>query len=138
MLSRRIASTFRVELALNIVWLVVAVSLFLLCGAHALSFTEKERRVTAFVALVCLIWFLFPIISITDDLNASQSIVATTAVKKATQFNEVAKTFPVLLPAPPLAQDAAWRDINLHADQCDIQQEFFAFDLSRRPPPQRG
>ena len=126
------------ELALNVVWLVVAAALMLCCGTHALSFAERHRRITALVALAFLIWFLFPIISITDDLNATPSIVETTAVKKASHFNEVAKAFQMLLPRPPVLREAAWRDINLHADLCGICQEFFAFDLSRRPPPQRG
>ena len=126
------------ELALNIAWLIVAASLAFFCGAHALSFTESERRVAALIALVCLIWVLFPIISITDDLNTTQSIVETTAVKKASHFNEVAKAFHMLFPLSPVSLEATWRDINLHADLCDICQEFFAFDLSRRPPPQCG
>lgn len=123
------------ELALNIAWLVVAAALLLLCGVRALSFTEKRRRITALIALVCLMWLLFPIISITDDLNTGQSVFEATAVKD-NQFTDVVKAFLSPLFAVPALSQTAWREINLHADLCDITQEFFSFDLSRRPPPQ--
>ena len=124
------------ELALNIAWLIVAAALLLLCGARALSFTEKRRRITALLALVCLIWLLFPIISITDDLNAGQSVFEATAVKKPTPVNGVITALLSPLVSIPVVSKASWREINLHADLSEIAQEFFAFDLSRRPPPQ--
>lgn len=125
------------ELALNLAWLIVAATLLLLCGARALSFTEKRRRITALIALACLIWLLFPVISITDDLNAGQSVFQATAVKKPTSAGGliVALLSPSASIAAPLA---SWRETNLHADLSEIKQEFFGFDLSRRPPPRRA
>lgn len=124
------------ELALNLAWLVVTALLLLLCGARALSFPDKRRRIIAVMALACLIWLLFPIISITDDLNAGQFVFQASATREATQLTDPAPA----LPSPPVAVSApcqsAWRETNLHADLCDITQESFAFDLRRRPPPQ--
>jgi len=126
-----------VELALNIAWLVVAASLLLLCGARALSFTEKRRRITALIALACLIWLLFPVISITDDLNAGHSVFQATAVKKPT--SAAGLIVALLSPSASIGAPAAsWRETNLHAALCEIRQEFFGFDLSRRPPPRRA
>lgn len=125
------------ELALNIAWLVVAATLLLLCGARALSFTEKRRRITAFIALACLIWLLFPVISITDDLNTGQSVFQATAVKKSTPAAGliIALLSPSASISAPLA---SWRETNLHAALSEIKQEFCGFDLSRRPPPRRA
>lgn len=123
------------ELALNIAWLIVAAALLLLCGARALSFTEKRRRITALIALACLIWLLFPVISITDDLNAGYSVFAGTAVKKPSPVGVMALLPPTGLAIPERSK-ASWRETNLHADLSGITQEFFSFDLSRRPPPQ--
>jgi purine-cytosine permease-like protein len=125
-----------VELALNIAWLAVAAVLLLLCGARALSFTERRKRITALVALACLIWLLFPVISITDDLNASQSVYEGTTTKKS-KFNEIATALLTAIGLITFEPQVAWREINLHADSSDIQQEFFTFDLLRRPPPTR-
>lgn len=125
-----------VELALNIAWLVVAAALLLLCGSRALSFTGKRQQITALVALSCLIWLLFPVISITDDLNSGPPDLAATSVKKLAQpanATGVLLRLPLLFPAP---SRTGWREINLNADLSGIFQEYFAFDLSRRPPPQ--
>lgn len=123
------------ELALNIAWLVIAAALLLLCGAQALSFTEKRRRITALIALGCLIWLLFPIISITDDLNAGQSVFEATAIKKPGQPTDFARALHSPLLGVPAPAQTSWREINLHADLSYISDEFFSFDLSRRPPP---
>jgi len=130
------ATTCAMELALNIAWLIVAAALLLLCGARALSFSGKRQQITALAALSCLIWLLFPVISITDDLNAGQPVLAAASVKKPAQpavATGVLLPLPLLFPAP---SPTGWRQINLHADLCGISQEYFAFDLSRRPPPQ--
>lgn len=124
------------ELALNIAWLVTAAGLLLLCGARALSFTERRRRITALIALACLIWLLFPVISITDDLNSSQSVFAATTVKKPPQPADVAGALLPLILVISVPSQLAWRKANLDADLSSITQECFAFDLSRRPPPQ--
>lgn len=124
------------ELALNIAWLIVAVALLLLCGARALSLPQKRRRITALIALACLIWLLFPVISITDDLNAGQFVFQATTVRKAAQLADVVHALPALLPADSAPAQTAWREINLHADLCHISEKFFPFDLLRRPPPQ--
>ncbi len=61
--------THKLELLLNIVWLVVAVGLGI-----GLSFHHRVRihKPTAFVvalAIVCIIFLLFPAISLSDDLH---------------------------------------------------------------------
>jgi hypothetical protein len=124
------------ELALNLAWLLIAVALLLLCGARALSFTQRRRRITAVVALACLVWLLFPVISITDDLNSGQSVFEATSIKKPVQPGDQVRPLLTLLYAAPALARTAWREINLHSELSSITEEFFAFDLSRRPPPQ--
>jgi hypothetical protein len=124
-----------VELALNVAWVGVASFLLLLCGAHAVSFTEKRRRITALIALACLIWLLFPVISITDDLNAGTSVYEATAASKGKLSEPNAAVVPAILIT--LVPQIAWREINLHADLSTIQQEFISCHLFRRPPPDR-
>jgi peptidoglycan/LPS O-acetylase OafA/YrhL len=132
----RQAWRFSVELALNIAWLIVAVGLLLVCGARALSLPEKGRRITALIALACLIWLLFPVISITDDLDSGQFVFEASAVKKPNHLPNLFQA--LLLPASLVSapDQTAWRETNLHADLCRITEEFFPFDLLRRPPPQ--
>src|SRR6185437_155397 len=56
---------------------------------------------TAVVALACLVWLLFPVISITDDLNSGQSVFEATSIKKPVQPGDQVRPLLTLLYAAP-------------------------------------
>jgi hypothetical protein len=72
-----------VELTLNLVWAGIAATLLLFWAVRSsgrssgrsseprLAHADMRRTATALLALLCVICILFPIISMTDDLNAS-------------------------------------------------------------------
>ena len=57
------------ELFLNIVWLSVSILLVILC-VHSIRHGDTKLSWSAGVALCLLLVFLFPVISMTDDLQA--------------------------------------------------------------------
>jgi hypothetical protein len=58
-----------VELFLNIVWLSVSISLVIFCS-HSIRRGHTKLSWSAAVALCLLLVLLFPVISMTDDLQA--------------------------------------------------------------------
>jgi len=63
------------EVLLNTIWLLVAVSAYLLWRPERFKGTVGERghgRSLAVLALACALVLLFPVISLTDDLHAEQ------------------------------------------------------------------
>lgn len=71
-----VESVLRMELALNLTWMVLAALMFCLwlCFAQRTGPDRRtERRRAQFVALAVLILILFPVISVTDDLQALQN-----------------------------------------------------------------
>lgn len=124
------------ELALNLVWLVLAAGLLISWGAHALSFPEKHRLATAALALACVICLLFPVISITDDLNSGATVFeARNLIKK---WSVSIETPGALLPAMTSVSSgrhATWREVDWSAGVFLHSREFFYSNMSRRPPP---
>ncbi len=123
------------ELALNLVWLVLAAGLLLSWGAHALSFPEKHRVITAAVALVCVIGLLFPVISITDDLSNAPALFETRNLKKWNLTVDLARALLSCAPLVPHVRHVTWHEIDLSAGIFLHSREFFYSNLSRRPPP---
>jgi hypothetical protein len=124
------------ELVLNLVWLALASSLILHWGVHALSFSEKHRVAAAAIALTCVICLLFPVISITDDLNSSAALCeARTLIKKLSPSLDAAGPLLSAVTAVSSVRHAAWREVNLHADVFHQLHELYTSNLSRRPPP---
>ncbi len=124
------------ELALNLVWLIVAAGLLLSWGTHALSFPRKHRLITAVFAVACIISLLFPVISITDDLNSGAALCeARTLIKKWSLAIDVQGALLSAVMAVSSVRHAAWRETNLHADAFHQLHELYASNLSRRPPP---
>jgi len=66
-----VESTLKMEFLLNLVWTVLAV--LMVCAWLRLgSRTDADRRMQ-FVALAVLLLILFPVVSVTDDLQAVQN-----------------------------------------------------------------
>jgi hypothetical protein len=124
------------ETALNLVWLGVSAALLIACGVHMSRAGEDRSRAMAVIALVCLICLLFPVISMTDDLNCTgPALVETSKLKKLAASAHVVLTllsWPALLQAP---QENRWAAPDRAPDIRRPLQEVFAFSLNRRPPP---
>ena len=86
------------------------------------------------MTLACVVCLLFPVISMTDDLNSSPALVEATKLKKLLFSAQVVIGLfsPVLNYSPP---ERMWCRLAFEQHQDKIQQEFLSFDLNRRPPP---
>ena len=73
------------ELVLNFVWTMLAALLFGLWLRHAAR--EGAGRRTQLVALAAIILFLFPAISVTDDLMLAQNPAETDLVQRKGQLH---------------------------------------------------
>jgi hypothetical protein len=125
------------EIALNLVWLGVSVALLIICGIHVARAGEDRSRGMAAVALVCLICFLFPVISMTDDLNSTgPALLEPSKLKKILPY---APALVTLLPwiAVQMPQENRWAILERQRDAGLPLQEIIPFSLSRRPPPAR-
>jgi hypothetical protein len=122
------------ELILNIVWAVIAAMLLLCWSRPCLTRAGARRSGIALLALLCVICILFPVVSMTDDLNASPADPETVKSKLA------------LLP-PFLMNSGSWMlvyDPSASAFRHGIESQedfgppahvFLSFFLTRRPPP---
>jgi hypothetical protein len=123
-----------VELTLNIVWAGIAATLLLFWAAPTLARADARRSAIALLALLCVICILFPIVSITDDLNASPA------------EPETAKS-QLALPPHFLMTSSLWTLVydphaSVFCHEVEVQQvsgppvhAFLSFFLTRRPPP---
>jgi hypothetical protein len=124
------------ELALNIAWLILSASLVILgatCGKPGRR--TNEQRVAVFIALTCLIAFLFPVISMTDDLNSAAVLPETNQSKQWIGMTSMFAIVTAAFVAAFSVQSSAWAGGSILAASPRISQDAFAFDLSRRPPP---
>lgn len=125
---------FTLELVLNLGWLALSIAVFAFFGVRFISSNTDRNRVIAALALVCVVCLLFPVISMTDDLNASPAIPEATKLKKLLPSNQfVIHLFPyVMIFSPP---ERVWASLALEQEQQPPEQALLCFDLSRRPPP---
>jgi len=129
-----------VELALNLVWLVLVAASLSLWGVHTLRGEEKvgrnDLRWVSAIALVCILAVVFPVISMTDDLNSNPALCETNKLKKWI----AAESSEALLLASVVAkfvvpQPAAHYPARMKARVHFPLQELVWFTLDRRPPP---
>lgn len=124
------------ELGLNIAWLILSASLVILgvaCGKAGRR--TSEQRIAVVIALTCLIAFLFPVISMTDDLNSAAVLPETNQSKQWIGMTGMFAIVTAAFVAAFSAQSSAWADGSILAAPPRISQHAFSFDLSRRPPP---
>jgi hypothetical protein len=86
------------ELALNLVWFVIAALMLLLWTCHAVRNGENNR--TQIIALIVLILVIFPVISVTDDLMIAQNL-AEAACSQRKDYGR-ANAHPELFPLPAI------------------------------------
>jgi len=122
------------ELLLNLVWLVITTGAFAFFVLKWSSGTRRLSRAAVFMTLACVVCLLFPVISMTDDLNSSPALVEATKLKKLLFSAQVVIGLfsPVLNYSSP---ERMWCRLAFEQHQDKIQQAFLSFDLNRRPPP---
>ena len=120
------------ELALNLGWFALAVGVFCVFAFCFVSELGYRSQVTAYIALVCVVCLLFPVISMTDDLNSNPAIPEATKLKRLLHSAQyVAHLFSHVFIAAP--RERGWDALALELKP--VHTEFLSFDLSRRPPP---
>jgi uncharacterized membrane protein YoaT (DUF817 family) len=119
------------EVALNLGWFVIASAVFAFSLCHLRAKGESRNLVIACIALACVVCLLFPVVSMTDDLNSGA------AMPEATKF----KIFMLPLVVTHLfsfvacVQERIWATLSFEQEKKPAYQERLSFDLSRRPPP---
>jgi len=123
-----------VELTLNLVWLGLSALLLLFCCRHVSVSTIDRNRGLVVLSLFCVVCLLFPVISMTDDLNSSPALPETSKLKKITLPAQivVALLDRIVLQA---AQERTWDALTLQLDSRHPSEELVTFQLNRRPPP---
>jgi K+-transporting ATPase A subunit len=122
------------ELVLNLAWLALCLGLLVFFGPSLKKPAAGRTRGVALVAMLCILFLLFQVISISDDLSANPALF------EATKF----KNFSVMIQA--LAALLAWvivlapQSTRLMWARRTEKSVFplpgiFAPDLFRRPPP---
>lgn len=122
------------ELILNIVWAGIAATLLLFWLKPCLTRAGARKSGIALLALLCVICILFPVVSMTDDLNASPA-------EPETVKSQLAMVTPFLLTS------GLWMlvyDPNASVFHHEVEAQeafappahaFLSFFLTRRPPP---
>ena len=124
------------ELTLNLAWLILSAGLVVLGVAYGKSgHRTSEQRIAAAIALVCLIAFLFPVISMTDDLNSAAVLPENSQNKQWLVMSSMFAVVTAGFVAAFAAQSSTWADGSILAESPRKSQDAFSFDLSRRPPP---
>jgi hypothetical protein len=126
--------TVSVELILNLAWLGISLAILTAGCLHVARAHQGWGQGATVIALVCLICLLFPVISATDDLNnAGPAMLETSKLKRLLPSLQMAVALlPWLIVQPPL--EDKWLALSQPAPLLRLQ-EFFAFELHRRPPP---
>jgi len=125
-----------VELALNLVWVVIAALILIAGGARALSLSERRQSFVAFTALVCLVALLFPVISMSDDLNRGVLYVPGGKLKAGISPQRHLKTTIFALLLVPNLTPASWRELSVKPGCSLGLQTLSSSNLERRPPPE--
>lgn len=123
------------ELTLNLVWLGIGIALLVLQTAPRLVHTQKRRTGIALLATLCVICLLFPVVSITCDLNASPVDVESGKVKLALLHHFLMAGSVWALVYDP--HTSAYRhEVDAQPDYQFPVYSFLSFRLTRCPPPQ--
>lgn len=120
------------ELALNLGWFVISILAFVFFVRRFRAKNETQSLVIACVALACVVCLLFPVVSMTDDLNSSPAMPEATKFKRPFSLNQVVIHEFSFVVRP---QERTWAVLALEQEQEPAQQELLSFDLNMRPPP---
>lgn len=122
------------ELTLNIVWAGIAATLLLFWAAPKLARTDARRSAIALLALLCVICILFPIVSMTDDLNASPADPETAKSQLALSPHFLMTSSLWVLVYDPNAS-VFHHEVEAQETFTPPVHAFLSILLTRRPPP---
>jgi len=122
------------ELILNIVWAGIAGTLLLFWAAPRLVRVDARRSAVTLLALLCVICILFPIVSMTDDLNTSPAEPETAKSKLALLPHFLMSGGPWTLVYDPHAS-VFRHEVEAQETFAPPAHAFLSFLLTRRPPP---
>jgi hypothetical protein len=122
------------ELTLNLAWLAFSAVLLVAGGFYGGLAGSNRNRTATVLTLLCVVCLLFPVISVTDDLNNSPAVSEGSKLKKAilTVQLVVALLNRVVLHTD---QEKSWSALALRLDCPRISEDLLTFQLHRRPPP---
>lgn len=137
------------ELALNLVWAVIAVASyaslfrhFVMCGTEDARLPTRRQ---SFIALTCALAILFPVISLTDDLHEIQATAedassAGLVIKRcvAGQSTESARSLhQAFLVSAPFISTARRAEFGVEPERQILtpSSAVLRFPFSRPPPP---
>jgi hypothetical protein len=125
------------ELALNIAWLILSLALVAACIAYGRpAVNSRSHRIVVAISLACLIAFLlFPIISMTDDLNSGVPLAEISKPRHLLPTIELFALVGTGLLIAFSAQSSTWADGSILSELGSPSQETLSFHMSRRPPP---
>ena len=122
------------ELALNLGWLAISLAAFVFFARHIAAKGDARSIFVAGLALLCMVCLLFPVISMTDDLNSTLALPEATKLKRLLGSGQLAvQLFSAALIYSPPAR--TWATLVWTHKQTPLCQAYLSFDLSRRPPP---
>jgi hypothetical protein len=122
------------ELLLNLVWAGIGAALLLLWATPRLSHANARRSAAALLAVLCVVCILFPVISMTDDLNASPAEPETVKSKLAVLPHSLITSGSWMLVYDP-HQAAFCHEVEAQPQFSPPAHAFLSFLLTRRPPP---
>lgn len=123
------------ELLLNLVWAAIAGALLLFWAMPRLARADARRSAITLLALLCIICILFPIVSMTDDLNASPAEPETVKSKMAVLADFLVTSGAWTLVYDPHAS-AFSHEAETQPEFSPPMHAFLSFFQTRRPPPQ--
>ena len=122
------------ELVLNLVWLLLTLLSFGLWVVYARRpYAHEHPHFSAIIALIRAASFLFPVISISDDLLSSPALFESIKVKKWGAA-ELAKV-QFFVRAVPILTGLALGAAGMHSQVSHFSLELVWSNLDRRPPP---
>ena len=122
------------ELFLNIVWAAIAAVLLLFWATPKLARAGVRRSAITLLALLCIICILFPIVSMTDDLNASPAEPETVKSQLAMIPSFMVTSGSWTLVHDPQAS-VFRKEVETQPNFAPPAHTFLSFLLTRRPPP---
>jgi hypothetical protein len=115
---------------------LISATAFAFFAWHVAAQRKTQSLPVACIALVCMVCLLFPVISMTDDLNSSLAMPEANKLKRLVDLTQSVHLFSfvlVLVIYAPQACTAAAFALEHKIKPADQARSYF--NLNRRPPP---
>ncbi|HEX7190533.1 MAG TPA: hypothetical protein VF381_03070 [Thermoanaerobaculia bacterium] len=128
------------EVVLNLVWLAIAVTALARLGAWARAEPDGRRIAIATLSTLCILAVLFPIISMTDDLQSDIVAAEEQAALRRTASMLLQVVLVFFAPAPVSASSHLTRAFlsEIAGENVTVPSFREARSLTRRGPPSIG